>query len=91
MLLGKLFTRPLQDHDAGGEIGQFEIDVIVDHDLFMKSGDKAGLVKRQFSAHLASCIHDTQVPIEYWQGLVEEKVARHCSRPTVLNFGAAKK
>jgi len=90
MLLGKLFTRPLQDHDADGEIGQFEIDVVVDHAMFMQSGDKAGLVKRQFAAHLASAAHDTAVPLEYWQGLVDEKVARNCNMPTYLSFGSRK-
>jgi len=52
MLLGKIFTRPLQDHDADGEIGQFELDVTVDHSMFMASGDKPGVVKRQFAVQI---------------------------------------
>ena len=88
MLLGKLFTAPLQDHDAGGEIGQFEIDVDVERKMFLQSGDKPGLVKRQIALHLGSSIHTTGVPKEYWRFVMDEKVSKHTGLPESLNFGA---
>ena len=88
MLLGKLFTAPLQDHDAGGEIGQFEIDVDVERKIFLQSGDKPGLVKKQIAIHLGSSILSTGVPKEYWRFVMNDTVAKHTGLPESLNFGA---
>jgi hypothetical protein len=86
MKLGVIFTQPIQDHDNGGEIGQFVLEVTVDKKMFLASADKPGLIRRQFAAHLASASLDTHVPVEYWQGKVEEKVASLSGVPQQFNF-----
>ena len=73
---------------CGGEIGQFEIDVDVERKMFLQSGDKPGLVKRQIALHLGSSIHTTGVPREYWRFVMDEKVSKHTGLPESLNFGA---
>lgn len=88
MLLGKLYTAPLQDHDADGEIGQFEIDIDVDRNMFLQSGDKPGLVKRQIALFLGSSVLSTGVPREYWRCVLQNKVAKNTGLPESLNFGA---
>ena len=87
MKLGKIYTIPLQDHERNGEVGIFELDVEVDTALFLQSGDKSNLIRRQFAIHLATAILDYHVPIEFWRGTLEDKVAKHTNMPSNLNFG----
>jgi hypothetical protein len=86
MILGRIFTIPLQDHDGDKSIGEFELQVSCNEQFFLTSGDKAGFVKNQFAHHLASASMDTKVPPEYWRGEILPLVARHCSLPQSLSF-----
>jgi hypothetical protein len=87
MKLGTLYTRPLQDHDAETtSVGEFILEVNVDDALFRNTGDKFGLVKRQFSSYLASACFDTKVPPEYWNAVIEPKVAKAFNFPEKLSF-----
>ena len=88
MNLGLLYTRPLEDHDNGGEVGTFEYPVTIEDKIFLASRDKPGLVKKQISMFLAVAVKETAVPVEYWYCALESLVAKQCTLPSVLNFGA---
>ena len=89
MIIGKLFTKTLQDHSAeGSPIGAFEIEVTIDQRQFLRSTDKAGLIKKHLAGYAASAIHDTGVPMEMWNCTLDKTVARELNLPSFFSFGA---
>ena len=86
VLLAFLTTIPVQDHDYDKAIGQFELEVHCEQSMLLSACDKPAFIKRQISAHLASAIMDTKVPIEYWRANINREVAKYANLPETLSF-----
>lgn len=87
MIIGKLITRPLQDHDKPGkEIGQFELEIVLEEKFINNSGDPKSFVNKTIGMWLASAILDTEVPQEYWAFIPARKIRRAFNWPEIMPF-----
>ncbi len=88
MLLGTLLTRRLQDKSLLTKpVGQFELEVNVEDQVWDKSKDKAGLLKHYIAQYLASAVIDSTVPTEYWGFAPTPEVRLNFNLPELIAFG----
>jgi hypothetical protein len=89
--IGVLISRPVQDHESETkEIGQFTLDVIVSNKMFLASGDKKGFAKSAIAMHLASALHDLQMPAEYFAFIPEVDIAKAFGWPDIMPMGVTR-
>lgn len=88
MIIGKLITRSLQDHEADKtEIGYFELEIPLEEKFINNSSDPKAFVRKTIGTYLASAILDTEVPQEYWAFQPCRKLRRAFDWPELMPFG----
>ena len=88
--IGRLWTPPLQDHNGGGEIGQFDLPITLNNELLMTDSDRPGYIRTIIAHHLAHAVFQTQVPMEMWRCELEDAFAFKFSLPTTFSFDKRK-
>jgi len=87
--IATLFTNPMEedsprDH-VNHPVGIFTLPIKIAEKAFLQSPAKKDFVKSTISAHLASAIMDTEVPIEYWNVELHIEIAKEFNLPQAFS------
>ena len=77
--IGQISSGVMSQGDRFGEVGVYELEIVMDYDLFREDTDREGYIKKCIATHLAGCAASTGIPIGegYWIVKLNDWTVKH--------------